>query len=209
MRILFVPIALALLGTTVRANDEKESRYYLQWTLGGVFSETAEDVTGAPVDFDPGFSSSLILGRRLPLGARTDLGIEGEVYYQYFTADEDDVVNIPSATDDDAGALAFMLNGIIDWEFTPQYSIYGGVGVGWARGIEYKPWDAGSLSMPDDDAVAFQAKFGFDWDLGGNYDVLLGYRYFRTDALDIEGGISGEEIDLGQHVIEAGFRWGL
>ena len=210
MRIPSLLFAIALLGTSAWANDE-ESRYYIQFGLGGVFTSTAEGVPGGSIDFDPGFSTGLAFGRNWALSERLGFDVEAEAFYQYFTVDEEDILAIPSAVDDDAKVFALMLNGIVDWRFTPQYSIYGGVGVGYAKEIQYSAWDSGNLSISDSSAVAFQGRFGFGYNLGGNYDVRLGYRFFKTETLDIEDLITGQvdELDVEQHSVEATFRWGL
>lgn len=201
----------ALLGASASAQDEG-SPYYVQLGLGGVFSEDAEDVPGGTIGFDPGFSGSLALGRRFGVSERLSFDAEVEAYYQSFTVDEDDLGAIPSAVDDDAKTFAFMLNGLLDWKFTQQFSAYGGLGVGWANVIKYSAWDSSNLSIDDSDGVAFQARFGVDYNFGGTYGVRLGYRYFQTDSVDIESQVPPfpvNELDVAQHSIEAGFRWSL
>jgi opacity protein-like surface antigen len=212
MRTPYSLIALLLTATSAWAHDE-DGRWYVQLGVGAVFSDEVDNVPdgAGTIEFDPGFAAALALGRHFPISERFGLNVEGEAYYQYFTVDEEDLLAIPSAVEDDATALTFFLNGILEWHFTPQFSIYGGGGVGWVNGIDYDAWDSGSLQQVDEDAVAFQGKFGFDYALGDDYDVLLGYRYFRADAIEIEDQISSDvsEIDIGQHVLELGFRWGL
>lgn len=211
MRMSSLLIATTLLGSSAWAQDDEGSPYYLQLGLGGVFTEEADDVPGGSIGFDPGFSTGIAVGRNFDLSERLDFAAEVEAFYQYFTVDEDDFGAIASAVDDDAKTFAFMLNGQLDWYFTPQYLIYGGVGVGWAKEIEYAAWDSGNLSTTDDDGVAFQARFGLGYNFGGSYGMRLGYRYFKTETIDIEDEISGsvDEIDVAQHSVEATFRWGL
>jgi len=210
MRMSSLLIATALLGSSAWAQDEG-SPYYLQLGLGGVFSEEADEVPGGTIGFDPGFSTGIALGRTFGISERLDLEAEVETFYQAFTVDEDDIGAIASAVDDDAKTFAFMLNGGFDYRFTTQYSIYGAVGVGWAKEIDYAAWDSGNLTTTDDDGAAFQARLGFGYNFGGSYDMRLGYRYFKTDTIDVEDEITGavDEIDVAQHSIEATFRWGL
>jgi opacity protein-like surface antigen len=210
MRIPFLPFALVLLGSSLFAHDE-DGRWYVQFGLGGVFSDKAEDVPGGTVDFDPGYDVSAALGRHLPLSERFGLDLEIEGYYQNFTVDEDDILQIPSAVEDDAVTLAWMANAILEWHFTPQFALYAGGGLGYATTADYDAWDSGNLEQVDDDGAAFQGKVGFLYELGGSYDFLLGYRYFRTEELEIENLVTGQtsDIDVGQHVVEATFRWGL
>ena len=210
MRIPFLPIALVLLGASAFAHGE-DSPWYAQFSVGGVFSDTAESVPGSPVDFDPGYEVSLALGRHFPYSERFGLDVELEGYYQYFKVDEDDLPNISSAISDDDSALAWMLNGLFEWHFTPQFAFYGGGGAGYATSAKYEAWDSGNLKQEDKEGFAYQGKAGFTYDLGGNYDLLLGYRYFRIEPLDIQNQVTGEtdQIDIGQHVVEVAFRWGL
>lgn len=210
MRMSSLLIATALLGSSAWAQDEG-SPYYLQLGIGGVFSEEAEGVPGGTIGFDPGFSTGLAVGRTFEWSERLDFGAEVEAFYQYFTVDEDDFGAIASAVEDDAKTLAFMLNGQLDWYFTQQYSLYGGLGFGWAKEIDYSAWDSGNLSTSDDDGLAFQAKLGMGYNFGGSYEMRLGYRYFKTETIDVEDQISGvtDEIDVAQHSVEATFRWGL
>lgn len=210
MRMSSLLIATTLLGSSAWAQDEG-SPYYLQLGLGGVFSEEAEGVPGGTIGFDPGFSTSIALGRTFECSERLDFGAEVEAFYQTFTVDEDDIGAIPSAVDDDAKTLAFMLNGQLDWYFTQQFSLYGALGGGWAKEIDYSAWDSGNLSINDDDGVAFQARLGFGYNFGGSYEMRLGYRYFKTETVDIEDEITGvvDELDVAQHSLEATFRWDL
>jgi opacity protein-like surface antigen len=210
MRIPFLLFATAFLGTRAAAHDE-ESPYYLQFGIGGVFTSDAEDVPGGTIGFDPGFSTGVAVGRSYEISERLTFDADIEAFYQAFKVDEDDINAIASAVDDDAKTFAFMLNGTLDWHFTEQYSVYGGLGVGWAKEIDYSAWDSGNLSISDDDGVAFQARFGFGYNLGGTYDVRLGYRYFQTETLDIDDVVAGtsDELDVAQHSIEAVFRWAL
>ena len=212
MRTPSILIALLLTTTSAWAHGE-EGKYYVQFGVGPVFSDPVDNVPdgAGTIDFDTGYAASLAFGRHVPFSERFGLNVEVEGYYQYFTVDEKDILAIPSAVEDDATALVFFLNGLLEWHFTPTFSIYGGGGIGWANSVDYDAWDSGSLNQVDKDALAYQGRFGFDYALGDDYDVLLGYRYFRTDAIEIEDTTSSDttEIDIGQHVLELVFRWGL
>ncbi len=223
MRIPFLPLAFVLLGAPSFAHGESDNDRpffipdYVQISVGGVFSDDAEDVPGGTISFDPGYEVSAALGWHVPFSQRFGLDLEFESYYQNFTVDEEDLLKIPtavsSAIDDDAVALAWMLNGMLEWHFTPQFAVYGGGGIGYATTLDYDSWDSGNLDLVDQDGAAFQGRFGFLYNLGGNYDVLLGYRYFRAESLEIDdtstSGDDGFDLDVGQHVIEAAFRWSL
>ncbi len=217
MRIPFLPIALVSLGSSVFAHDE-DNRYYAQLFVGGVFSDEVDSLLVSPsnpdgfsFDFDPGYSASAVVGRHFPFGDRCGLDVDIGPYYQFFTVDENDLVNITSAVDDDAAMLAWMVHGTLEYHFTPQFAIYGGGGVGYASSIDYDAVDSGGLQQNDDDGIAFDGRIGFLYNLGGSYDFTLGYRYFRTEAVEIEDTTEmvTDDIDIGQHVIEMGFRWAL
>jgi opacity protein-like surface antigen len=209
MRIPFCLLLSAALATSVQAQDD--SPFYLQLGFGGVASEDASGVPGGTVGFDPGFSASAAFGYEHPLSSRLSLDLELEAYYQAFKVDEDDFLAIPSAVEDDAKAFAFLVNGILDVHITSQYSLYGGFGVGYADVIDYSAWDSGNLQVNDDSGLAGQARFGFAYGLGGPRDVRIGYRYFKTEPVDVEDLVSGsvDEIDVAQHSVEVTFRWGV
>jgi opacity protein-like surface antigen len=154
---------------------------------------------------------SAAVGRAFEMSDDLDLVIDLEAYYQYFTVDEDDMPKIPSAVEDDAKHFALMVNGTLEWSLTQTYGVYAGVGGGWAREIEYAAWDDGNLSLDDDSGVAAQVRAGFTYNLGGSYDMQLGYRYFYAEPIDVTDlvGTDDGEIDVAQHSIEAIFRWGL
>ena len=211
MRLPLFPIVLTLIGSGAFAHDEDEP-WYIQFSTGAVFSEDADDVPGGTIEFDPGFSLGGLVGYHLCQGDKFGFDLQGELFYMDFKVDEGDLTAIPSAIDDNSGAMAWMLNGVAEWHFTEQFAIYGGIGGGFASKIEYDAWDSGNLDIPDDSGLAFQGMLGFLYNLGGSYDVLLGYRYFRTEPVDIENLIppfDTSEIDIAQHIVEIAFRWGL
>jgi opacity protein-like surface antigen len=212
MRIPLIPIALTLLGSAAFAHEEDDRPWFIQFGLGAVFSGDAEDVPGGTVEFDPGYSVSGGVGYHVCQDERFGFDLLGELFITDFKVDEGDLTSIPSAVDDDAGVTAWMLNGIAEWHFTDQFAAYGGLGVGWASKIEYDAWDSGNLQIEDDSGLAFQGLLGFLYNLGGTYDVLLGYRYFRTETVEIENQVppfGSDDLDVAQHVVEVGFRWAL
>jgi len=207
MRIPSFLIALCLLAANARAHDE--SPYYVQLGVGAVMSDDT-DIFGPDTDFDTGVATSLAFGRHCSFSERFGVNIEVEGYYQYFTVDETDLLVIDQDAQNDAGALAVLLNGLLEWRFTDRFSVYGGVGAGWANSIQYDTWDSGNFKQVDNDGFCSQGRFGFDYNLGGNYDVLFGYRYFVTDSIEIKrvSPAATEDLEIGQHVLEIAFRWG-
>jgi opacity protein-like surface antigen len=211
MRIPFLSIAVIVLGSSAWAQHE-DNHTYIQFGLGFVTSEDAEDVPGGTIEFDPGFAVDLAVGYEIFLGTKyLSIAPEFELYYQSFSVDEDDIGAIPSAVEDDAKSFALMLNGVLEWHITKQFSWYGSAGVGWADVIEYSAWDSGNLVIDDDSGFAWQGRFGFGYNLGGTYDFRAGVRYFHTEPIDIEDQITGstDELDVGQFSVEAAVRWGV
>jgi opacity protein-like surface antigen len=219
MRIPSLLFVSALAGSSSWAHHE-ENPYYVQLGLGAVFSEDADVGSGfgGSIGFDPGYSTSLALGRNFELTERWSWDAQVETVYQRFTVDEDEIGSVPGVDPrqvgdlDVAKTLSFFVNGILDWHLTRQFALYGGIGVGWAKTIDYNAWDQGSLQVEDDDGLAFQARLGMSYNLGGSYLFQFGYRYLKTDAVDVtdlQPPVTSTEIDIGQHTLELGFRWGL
>ena len=224
MRIASLLSVFALLASSAWA-QHKDSHNYFQLGMGGVFSDAA---TGAPANnvqgssdfgFDRGFSLSAAFGRSFRMSNRLSVDAELEAFRQYFRTDNGDLregemvdPGTNQVVEDNAKTLAFMLNGLVEWHFTPQFSFYGGGGFGWAKEIEYTSWDVGGFkNVKEDFPYAYQGRVGFAYNLGGTSDLLLGYRYFKTEPVAItdQAGNSLGEIDVAQHSIEAVFRWGL
>jgi opacity protein-like surface antigen len=210
MRISSLLIAIPVLGASAWAQEDS-SDFYLQFGLGFVGSEDAENVPGGTIGFDPGYGVSLAVGYELFEDDTFSFSPEFELYYQAWRVDEEDLPKIPSAVEDDAKTFAFMLNGNLDWHITQQFSWYGSLGVGWASVIDYQAWDSGNLAISDSSGVAGQAKLGLGYNLGGSYDFRLGLRYFKAEPVDIEDQITGnvDELDVGQVAVEASLRWGF
>lgn len=209
MRIPSLLIATILLGSSAFGQREEKSPWYFQLSEGLVFTTEAEDVPGDTIGFDPGFAVGGSIGYEVPLGEHLSFAPEVELFYQSFTVDEDDINAIPSAVEDDAKTFSVMLNGHLDWHITDQFSLYGGMGVGWAREIEYESWDSGNLVIPDNDGVCAQVRLGAGWNFGGDFDFRLGLRSFVTEPIDIEDTITGEtdELEVAQLSVETSFRW--
>ena len=196
------------LASTASAQDDD---WYFQLGLGGVFPTAAEDVPGGDIDFDQGFGISAAIGKRLGGGEDLGLAVEFESIFTDFKVDERDITAIPSAINDEAGSLAWMLNGRLDWKFSDSLSLYLVGGLGYATTLEYESWDSGNLNLVDEDGFAYQARVGFTFDLGGNYDVSIGYRFFQHEAIEIENTITSETFDLDpiQNHAEITLRWGI
>ena len=96
MRIPSLLFVCALAGSTPWAQDD-DNPYYVQLGVGAVFSEDADVGSGfgGTVGFDPGYSTSLALGRNFELSERWSWDAQFETLYQRFTVDENDIGSIP------------------------------------------------------------------------------------------------------------------
>jgi len=104
-----------------------------------------------------------------------------------------------------------MANLMGDYPLSSEVSLYFGGGAGYATNIKMDTFDDGNLEQNDNDKFAGQGKVGFRWNLGDRYDVSIGYRYFRTEDVEIEDVVTGDtdDVEFSNHVAEIGFRWGF
>lgn len=190
--------------------------WYIQFGLGLVNSVPvdAPDVTNSStveVDFDSGLSTSLLLGLDLGGSERFGWSAEVEGLYASFSLSERDLAFFPGVNDGDVSATAWMGNIMLDFHFTPATAVYVGGGVGFAASIEYETFNTGSITQLDNDGVAGQFKAGLKFNLGDQYDVMLGYRYFKADDIDVFDQSGGDTHAIGfeTHTIELNMRWGI
>lgn len=103
-----------------------------------------------------------------------------------------------------------MLNVIYDWRIADRWSIATGLGVGG----DYVEVD--SVFGSDNDYVfAYQALAGLNYHLSDRMDVVLNYRYLRSEGpefqtTDLGGTDWAIEMDeLENHTVTVGLRWDL
>ena len=214
MRISLFPAALALplLASPLFAHDPgSDDDWYLQLGIGFVNTTDVDDSPGGTVSFDTGYDFSLALGKHLRDSGSTGMAVELEGILVNFKTDEQDLLSVPSAVSDDGQNMAWLGNLVFDFHASEQFSFYLGGGIGYATDIEYDTFDSGNLRTNDEDGLAYQAKLGFMYHLGGNYDFLFGYRFFATETVEVEDTTTGATFDIDnmQHIIEFGFRWGV
>jgi len=80
-------------------------------------------------------------------------------------------VNVDQAT----SALAFMLNGLVDFGDDDGFSFQAGLGAGWAKS---------KMVNDKDSAFAWQAILGVNYAVSPNVDIGLRYKYFSTGNLN-------------------------
>lgn len=217
---LILAVGLATAGTAQAADGP-----YLSLGLGAGFLQDLDDSDGFTTEFWPGPILSGAAGYKWNL-----VRFEGEVFYGYFLVDD---VSGPNGSrsrpptpcflcgvSDANGhltALALMANAYVDLDLTEKTSLYIGGGVGGARVSADYHFDVTVVGLPageidfvddEDQVLAYQAKFGLQFDLSEHSELYLGYRYFATDDLSFnttDGGTMDQD-GLGTHIGEVGYR---
>ncbi len=213
MRITYLATVLFFLtaASTAFGHGRDEDRWYLGLGIGAVGAPDIDENPTGTVGYDPGITGSLLIGR--DLGGSDDVGFaaEFEGFLSDYKLEEEDLGKIPSAISDDAGTLAWLVNGVIDWHIAEQFGFYGAAGIGYASTIEFEFYDSGNLNQEDKHGLAWQLKLGLQYNLGGSYDFLLGYRYLQTEDVEVRNTVTQATFDVPneQHVFELGVRWGL
>ncbi len=223
---LLAPSLLACLALpcAVQAQGaDEQSRYYLQ--LGPGFAEHVEsEGLFRDITFENGYTLSAIVGRRTGLlrSERFDFSLEVEALYVDNEVKSDGLLAAGSSTLEDLTTLAFLVNGNLDWRWSPSIDLYLAGGVGYAPMVDLGTFEDGppgpsgnprTFELLDEDGFAWQGKVGLRYRLGAerNYSFSLGVRWFQTEELTAEddelpGSFELENAVLG---VEAGFRWGI
>ena len=218
MRKLPIQAFLALTSIVSLASAQEINRdvspYYLQLGIGGVSTVDVDPTTGTNADFDTGLGFSLLAGRDLGHIGPFGVDLQGELYFSFMNLDKGDLSQFTGAGGivKARGARQFSILGnlILDYPIYQDTSIYFGGGIGIAPSIDFDTFDTGNLSQSDDSGVIAQIKLGVKWHLGGNSDFLMGYRYIKSEALDIVSSLNGtSSINLEQHALEFNLRWGI
>lgn len=209
-------LALSFATTLATAQELKTdvSPYYLQLGLGGVSTVEVDPTAGATADFDTGLGFSLLAGRDLGQLGPFGVALEGELYYSFMNIDKGDLNQFTGAGGvvRARGARQFSLMGnlILDYPIYDDTSVYFGGGIGFAPTVDFDTFDTGNLSQEDDSGVVAQLKLGIKYDLGERSDFLIGYRYFKSEALDINSTLNGiSSVNFEQHALEFSVRWGI
>ncbi len=199
---------LSLLGTSIAAQER--SPWYATFGTGYHAASDTDGPAGSTLGFDGGYSLSFGVGRDLINTGSKRFGVQGEILFNSFELSDEDVA-AQSLSSERAENLSLMFSGIADFQLSPQFGVYAGVGVGYAAKVSVDGLDQpGPFTLEDDSAVAFQLKAGFKYGLGGGYDMGMGYRYFRMDAVEVSS-LSSQSFDLefDQHIFEVVLHWGF
>lgn len=181
MKKVLVGAALAVAAVPGAANAEQIVKIF-----GGV--STPDDITGSYYGYDAEISidSGYVVGAAF--GASfNDFDVEAEVSFRGAETDEISFAGYAYDVEGDAEVLAFMVNGWYNFPVSPNFSFYGGGGVGWAQvetTFSYANYITGEF---DDSGFAFQVGVGADFRMNNGYSIGLGYRYFSVpDVGDAE-----------------------
>jgi len=189
-------------------DNRAESSYYVRVTGGFVTTESS-DGPSEEIDFDEGYLLSLGLGHRFG-ASENGVGFAVELEGVWTDQDADDEGALQAVTDVTvAGAL---LNGIVDFRFADQLSIYGGAGIG-AAWLDVGTASDGVDDFDDEDGpfLAWQARAGLAWSFSESLSLHVGYRFLNVDDAELDNGAGDSSFDLQtqQHVLEAGLLFGF
>ena len=209
--------ALAFRGGDDHPFGEREES---PWWVGfstGITSPVDVDAPAAfgdAIEFKNGYLISGAVGYRLGrLSERVDWGIELEGLFTEADVDEDGLAAGGSASAENVSTAAGLLNGVLNWRWSENVSVTfaAGVGYGVTDFNTFKNLPNKFTLGDNNDGVAAQGKIGLVYDLGGNFDWTLGYRYFRLESLELEDASLGQTFDLTNeiHSFEIGLRYGL
>lgn len=134
--------------------------------------------------------------------------VEIEGAFRFFDAENADIdLYSTSSSDINSESLTFMANGYIDFKFLPIYPyIMGGVGVAL---VDIRGFSIGSVNTgyDVDAALAYQFGGGIGLSIFEDTDVILEYRYIRSNDLRFED-VFGVPFQMryGSHVIAVGLN---
>lgn len=185
-----------------------ESDNYLRLTGGLV---TTEESSGPDeeIDFDEGYLVSAGFGHRFG-ASETGFGFGLELDGVWTDQDADDDGPIQAVSD--VSMLGALLNGMLDFRLAERFMLYGGAGLGAAWLDVGTESDAlNDFDEEDGPFLAWQAKAGLAWNFGASTSLHFGYRFLNIDDAEIDDDLGSASFDLEtqQHVLEAGFLFGL
>jgi opacity protein-like surface antigen len=176
----------------------------------GLVTMEESDGPDEEIDFDEGYMITLGVGHRWADAPEDELAFGAELEGIWTDQDADDDPPIQALRD--ITVIAVMLNGLLDYQFTEAFGLYGGAGIGTA-------WmDVGTESdafndFEDEDGpfLAWQAKAGLQLATSPSLVWNLGYRFLNIDDVEIDDDLGGAEFDLEttQHILELGASFGF
>ena len=181
---------------------------YLRVT-GGLITSQSSEGPDEEIDFDEGYLISLGFGSRLHTW---DSGVGFALELDGIWTDQDADDDGPIQSIEDVSVIGVFLDGIFDFRLADQLSLYAGAGIG-AAWMDIGTESDALNDFDDEDGpfLAWQAKAGIAWRLGGETALTFGYRFLNIDDVEIDDDIGGASFDLEtqQHGLEAGLVFGF
>ncbi|MEE8213691.1 MAG: outer membrane beta-barrel protein, partial [Alphaproteobacteria bacterium] len=192
-------VALAVMvGTAATAEGPaKHKGLYVSGALGANWANDS-DVSGASgdVDFDLGWVGAVAVG----YGFGNGLRLEGELSYRRNDADD---------FSGEGKVAGFMANVLYDFDVSPKFVPYIGLGAGLAI-VEFDEVSPiGGSSVEDDDTVfAWQAIAGVAIPIRDQLDLTFDYRYFDVPDVDLQTELGGSiDTEYASHSVMIGLRY--
>lgn len=202
---------LSWLVATVTVAGVAEAHAQEWYLFAGAGPSFTEDVSGS-VDGTP-LRESYDIGFMLHGGTGYQIGpyrLEGEIAYARHSIDQITVGDMPSSSGGNRSTLAGLANFYVDFDTTTRWMPYAGAGIGAAH-IALNDISAPQSVMLDegDTVFAFQLKGGIAYRLGRSTRVIVGYRFFSADEIELTGENSLQASSEGSqlHTLEAGLRY--
>ena len=180
--------------------DKGDSGYYVR--LLGMVSLPADATWRGhhEADLDSSFAFGAAWGRDL---GSYRVEIEG-AYTSYtigkflFHSPPGPVYELPSTGD--LNIFTLQINNLYEMEFTPNFEIYGGLGLGLAmRSATDFSWNGRGYSDEHRTGFGWQLLSGMKYTIAGRHDLTGGYRYVSYGDID-------DWEDLSSHNLEFGYR---
>lgn len=185
-----------LTALMVSGQARADADLYLAASAGAaVLEETdiADDSRAIAVETTP------VPGFLLSGAAGLDFGfvrIEGEGLFERHALDDFRTLGLEVAADGEISTIAGMANVYVELPTPLGITPYIGGGVGYAEVSAHDIGVVGVDLVDDEDAVfAYQAKAGIAFTALPFVDLVLGYRFFATEDLNMTGE-SGGAVDL-------------
>ena len=141
-----------------------------------------------------------------------DFGLEFEGYFNEQSFD-DPKLGPASSTIEQFSHGGFLVNGVLTWPYSEEFSFYGGGGIGLATAIDIdsKSDAASSFSVEDESSFVYQGKVGARFNMGEDLSWFLQYRRLTSPDVTVGdtfiGPATNVDIDIEQNIFEVGVRW--
>lgn len=192
-------------------------RSHNPWYFGiqGGFTSTRKSSDGdVDLDFDDGIMLGALLGYRFTDGGVQTLNWAAELDLIWTDQDIDASGTGPIDFDasSDMSVFAFLINGVMDFLFTPRFGAYAAAGLGMSfvdlQGVAGDPFD---FDEEDGPFLSWQLKVGLQFLFGKSMALRGGYRFLNIDNVELDDSINDARFDLEtrQHILELSLLWGF